>query len=204
MRGKFILFKEFMRSWNSLTLLRLLCVIIFPNSIFSQVFQSKSTQIYISKETTVTQNLIEPQKDSVCIYVVEGTKVTGLKPSNNVSIVYLKNTQKQKQHFIAKNSTKKEPPKQYIPPKKGKFSLPKVMTFIEKRSHNTVIFSTHSNTAVASTTTQNIKLFAILYKEENYFLSAYNAVNTNIYHNEPILLIFLTTARIRPPPYTYS
>lgn len=180
--------------------LMLLCLFVFSTSLSAQIFQSNDTKIFIGDETVITQNFSQIQKpDSVHIYIAEGTTVTGLQPIQNITLIYLEKSEKIKQN-LAKNRSKAERKTVQQAPNK-ETAVPKEI-IKESNDQNIFLFSTNCTTAVAPTTTQNIKVLALFPKKDRTIITTTLSSQKQIFekYNHFTPSVFITANSIRPPP----
>ena len=174
----------------------ILCLFVISSFLSAQIFQSNDTQIVISKGTVITQDFSQKQAR---IYIAEGTTVTGLQPIQNITLIYLEKSEKIKQN-LAKNRSKAERKTVQQAPNK-ETAVPKE---IIKESNNQTIFlfSTNCTTAVAPTTTQNIKVLALFPKKDRTIITTTLSSQKQIFekYNHFTPSVFITANSIRPPP----
>jgi hypothetical protein len=175
----------------------ILCLFVFSSFLSAQIFQSNDTQIVISKGTVITQDFSQKQAR---IYIAEGTTVTGLQPIQNITLIYLEKSEKIKQN-LAKNRSKAERKTVQQAPNK-ETAVPKEI-IKESNDQNIFLFSTNCTTAVAPTTTQNIKLLAFIPKEVKNNITTTNSSKKSSFERRNLLKlsICLTINSIRPPPF---
>ena len=184
---------------NSFQLFLLLCV-LFSSLLSAQVYIGKNTRVFIAENTTV-KNLQESETpESGKIYITKGATVTGLENAANAEITYIESPKPEKAKIqLAKSTPEKEKPVEKATVEKP-LSKPE-KTISENNSHKTVLlFSSLSKNAVASTTTQQMKLFGALNQTEIVipFFSGKDKTANN-YHQTTTVVIH-TTNKVRPPP----
>lgn len=189
---------------TAIKLFGLLCF-FFSFTVSAQIFLINNTEIFIGDETVVTQNFSQIQKtDSVHIYITAGTTVTGLHSDQNIAVIYLEKPEETKTHLAEKHSEQKKKIAEHTPSEKK--AIHQKETFKQNDSPKTFLFSAHHSSAVAPTTSQNIKLIAFFPKEAKNNITT-NATSQNLIlekNNYFIFSVYLTTNSIRPPPYTLS
>lgn len=169
----------------------LLCFFVFSTSLSAQIFQSNDTKIFIGDETVITQNFSQIQKpDSVHIYITAGTTVTGLHSDQNIAVIYLEKPEETKTHLAEHTPGEKK-------------AIHQKETFKQSDSQKTFLFSAHHSSAVAPTTSQNIKLLAFFPKEAKNNITTNATSKKLIFEKENLLLlsVCLTVNKIRPPPF---
>lgn len=174
----------------------ILCLFVFSSFLSAQIFQSNDTQIVISKGTVITQDFSQKQAR---IYIAEGTTVTGLQPIQNITLIYLEKSEKIKQN-LAKNRSKAERKTVQQAPNK-ETAVPKEI-IKESNNQNIFLFSTNCTTAVAPTTTQNIKVLALFPKKDRTIITTTLSSQKQIFekYNHFTPSVFITANSIRPPP----
>ena len=174
----------------------ILCLFVFSSFLSAQIFQSNDTQIVISKGTVITQDFSQKQAR---IYIAEGTTVTGLQPIQNITLIYLEKSEKIKQN-LAKNRSKAERKTVQQAPNK-ETAVPKEI-IKESNDQNIFLFSTNCTTAVAPTTTQNIKVLALFPKKDRTIITTTLSSQKQIFekYNHFTPSVFITANSIRPPP----
>lgn len=185
------------------SLLLLLCLFVFSHSLFAQIFQSNDTKIFIEDETVITQNFSQIQKpDSVHIYITAGTTVTGLHSDQNIAVIYLEKPEETKTHLAEKYSEQEKKVAEHTPGEKK--AIHQKETFKQSDSQKTFFFSAHHSSAVAPTTSQNIKLLAFFPKEAKNNITTNTTSQKLIFENINLVLlsVCLTANKIRPPPYS--
>lgn len=183
---------------SNLRLFLLLCF-VFSYSVSAQVFQN-NPQVFISKETTVVEKSSENQKkDSARIYIVKGTKIKGLELTHKALITYIEEEEKSK-ISLAKNYSKQEEYLGQPTSEKEKPISRKEIILENNNTKNKFSFSLHQTTVIVSTTTQNIKLFAVCSVNEIYRLFYNEAELPNFAFHQSEVTAFLGSAKIRPPP----
>lgn len=201
MRIKDIKARELILLRTAIKLFGLLCF-FFSFTVSAQIFQINNTEIFIGDETVVTQNFSQFQKtDSVHIYITAGTTVTGLHSDQNIAVIYLEKPEETKTHLAEKHSEQKKKIAEHKPSEKK--AIHQKETFKQNDSQKTFLFSAHHSSAVAPTTSQNIKLIAFFPKEAKNNITT-NATSKNlIFEKESLLLlsVCLTANKIRPPPF---
>lgn len=168
----------------------LLCF-FFSFTVSAQIFQINYTEIFIGDETVVTQNFSQIQKtDSVHIYITAGTTVTGLHSDQNIAVIYLEKSEETKTHLAEKHSEQE------------KKAIHQKETFKQNDSQKTFLFSAHHSSAVAPTTSQNIKLIAFFPKEAKNNITTNATSKKLIFENINLVLLSVcfTANSIRPPP----
>ena len=147
--------------------------------------------------SVITQDFSQKQAR---IYIAEGTTVTGLQPIQNITLIYLEKSEKIKQN-LAKNRSKAERKTVQQAPNK-ETAVPKEI-IKESNDQNIFLFSTNCTTAVAPTTTQNIKLLAFIPKEVKNNITTTNSSKKSSFERRNLLKlsICLTVNSIRPPPF---
>ena len=181
--------------------LMLLCLFVFSTSLSAQIFQSNDTKIFIGDETVVTQNFSQIQKpDSVYIYITAGTTVTGLHSDQNIAVIYLEKPEETKTHLAEKYSEQEKKVAEHTPGEKK--AIHQKETFKQNDSQKTFLFSAHHSSAVAPTTSQNIKLLAFFPKEAKNNITTNATSKKLIFENINLVLlsVCLTANSIRPPP----
>lgn len=174
----------------------ILCLFVISSFLSAQIFQSNDTQIVISKGTVITQDFSQKQAR---IYIAEGTTVTGLQPIQNITLIYLEKSEKIKQN-LAKNRSKAERKTVQQAPNK-ETAVPKEI-IKESNNQNIFLFSTNCTTAVAPTTTQNIKVLALFPKKDRTIITTTLSSQKQIFekYNHFTPSVFITANSIRPPP----
>lgn len=174
----------------------ILCLFVISSFLSAQIFQSNDTQIVISKGTVITQDFSQKQAR---IYIAEGTTVTGLQPIQNITLIYLEKSEKIKQN-LAKNRSKAERKTVQQAPNK-ETAVPKEI-IKESNDQNIFLFSTNCTTAVAPTTTQNIKVLALFPKKDRTIITTTLSSQKQIFekYNHFTPSVFITANSIRPPP----
>ena len=174
----------------------ILCLFVISSFLSAQIFQSNDTQIVISKGTVITQDFSQKQAR---IYIAEGTTVTGLQPIQNITLIYLEKSEKIKQN-LAKNRSKAERKTVQQAPNK-ETAVPKEI-IKESNDQNIFLFSTNCTTAVAPTTTQNIKVLALFQKKDRTIITTTLSSQKQIFekYNHFTPSVFITANSIRPPP----
>lgn len=174
----------------------ILCLFVFSSFLSAQIFQSNDTQIVISKGTVITQDFSQKQAR---IYIAEGTTVTGLQPIQNITLIYLEKSEKIKQN-LAKNRSKAERKTVQQAPNKETAVLKEIIK--ESNDQNIFLFSTNCTTAVAPTTTQNIKVLALFPKKDRTIITTTLSSQKQIFekYNHFTPSVFITANSIRPPP----
>ena len=174
----------------------ILCLFVFSSFLSAQIFQSNDTQIVISKGTVITQDFSQKQAR---IYIAEGTTVTGLQPIQNITLIYLEKSEKIKQN-LAKNRSKAERKTVQQAPNK-ETAVPKEI-IKESNDQNIFLFSTNCTTAVAPTTTQNIKVLALFPKKDRTIITTTLSSQKQIFekYNHFTPSVFITANKVRPPP----
>lgn len=185
---------------GKLKLLVLLCCVVFPPFLSAQIYQSGDAQIYVNKETVITQNFSQKKIDSARIYIVTGTLVTGLQPNQNIAFKYSEKSEKTKIH-VAKNHSKTQ---KYLVQHTAKEEKPTLQkeSIRESKHENTFLFSAHHSSAVAPTTIQNIKLLAFFPKKAKAIITTKSTFrNLNFEKNNLFATsVCLKANSIRPPP----
>lgn len=186
---------------TAIKLFGLLCF-FFSFTVSAQIFQINNTEIFIGDETVVTQNFSQIQKtDSVHIYITAGTTVTGLHSDQNIAVIYLEKPEETKTHLAEKHSEQKKKIAEHKPSEKK--AIHQKETFKQNGSPKTFLFSAHHSSAVAPTTSQNIKLIAFFLKEAKNNITTNATSKKLIFEKESLLLlsVCLTANKIRPPPF---
>ena len=179
-----------------------LCVFVsFSASLSAQIFYNNDTKIFIGEETLIIQNFSQIQKpDSVYIYITAGTTVTGLHSDQNIAVIYLKKLEETKTHLAEKHSEQEKKVAEHTPSEKK--AIHQKETFKQNYSQKTFLFSAHHSSAVAPTTSQNIKLLAFFPKEAKNNITTNATSKKLIFENINLVLlsVCLTANSIRPPP----
>lgn len=199
MRKKDIKARELILLRTAIKLFGLLCF-FFSFTVSAQIFQINDTKIFIGEETLIIQNFSQIQKtDSAHIYIVTGTTIIGLKPGQNFTVNYLEKHEKIKQN-LAKNRSKAERKTVQQAPNK-ETAVPKEI-IKESNDQNIFLFSTNCTTAVAPTTTQNIKVLALFPKKDRTIITTTLSSQKQIFekYNHFTPSVFITANSIRPPP----
>ena len=212
MRKKDIKARELILLRTAIKLFGLLCF-FFSFTVSAQIFQINNTEIFIGDETVVTQNFSQIQKpDSVYIYITAGTTVTGLHSDQNIAVIYLEKPEETKTHLAEKpEETKTHLAEKYSEQEKKvaehtpseKKAIHQKETFKQNDNQKTFLFSAHHSSAVAPTTSQNIKLLAFFPKEAKNNITTNATSKKLIFENINLVLlsVCLTANSIRPPPF---
>lgn len=201
MRKKDIKARELILLRTAIKLFGLLCF-FFSFTVSAQIFQINNTEIFIGDETVVTQNFSQIQKtDSVHIYITAGTTVTGLHSDQNIAVIYLEKPEETKTHLAEKHSEQEKKVAEYKPSEKK--AIHQKETFKQNDSQKTFLFSAHHSSAVAPTTSQNIKLIAFFPKEAKNNITTNATSKKLIFENINLVLLSVcfTANKIRPPPF---
>ena len=201
MRKKDIKARELILLRTAIKLFGLLCF-FFSFTVSAQIFQINNTEIFIGDETVVTQNFSQIQKpDSVYIYITAGTTVTGLHSDQNIAVIYLEKPEETKTHLAEKHSEQEKKVAEHTPSEKN--AIHQKETFKQNDSQKTFLFSAHHSSAVAPTTSQNIKLLAFFPKEAKNNITTNATSKKLIFENINLVLlsVCLTANSIRPPPF---
>ena len=200
MRKKDIKARELILLRTAIKLFGLLCF-FFSFTVSAQIFQINNTEIFIGDETVVTQNFSQIQKpDSVHIYITAGTTVTGLHSDQNIAVIYLEKPEETKTHLAEKHSEQEKKVAEHTPSEKK--AIHQKETFKQNDSQKTFLSSAHHSSAVAPTTSQNIKLLAFFPKEAKNNITTNATSKKLIFENINLVLlsVCLTANSIRPPP----
>ena len=222
MRKKDIKARELILLRTAIKLFGLLCF-FFSFTVSAKIFQINNTEIFIGDETVVTQNFSQIQKpDSVYIYITAGTTVTGLHSDQNIAVIYLEKPEETKTHLAEKpeetkthlaekHSEQEKKVAEHTPSEKKvaehtpseKKAIHQKETFKQNDSQKTFLFSAHHSSAVAPTTSQNIKLLAFFPKEAKNNITTNATSKKLIFENINLVLlsVCLTANSIRPPPF---
>ena len=201
MRKKDIKARELILLRTAIKLFGLLCF-FFSFTVSAQIFQINNTEIFIGDETVVTQNFSQIQKpDSVYIYITAGTTVTGLHSDQNIAVIYLEKPEETKTHLAEKYSEQEKKVAEHTPSEKK--AIHQKETFKQNDNQKTFLFSAHHSSAVAPTTSQNIKLLAFFPKEAKNNITTNATSKKLIFENINLVLlsVCLTANSIRPPPF---
>lgn len=201
MRKKDIKARELILLRTAIKLFGLLCF-FFSFTLSAKIFQINNTEIFIGDETVVTQNFSQIQKpDSVYIYITAGTTVTGLHSDQNIAVIYLEKPEETKTHLAEKHSEQEKKVAEHTPSEKK--AIHQKETFKQNDSQKTFLFSAHHSSAVAPTTSQNIKLLAFFPKEAKNNITTNATSKKLIFENINLVLlsVCLTANSIRPPPF---